>query len=64
MTMAQISAARKAFLNLEIAEEESNLETKLRYNELIRKITVQGGVMREEDRLDTLLTSFPKIRYS
>ena len=60
MTLAQKSAARKAFLNFEIAEEESYLEIKLRYNVLIRKIIVSGGVLSEEDRLDTLVTSLPK----
>ena len=46
-----------SFLMFQILEEESYLEIKLRYNELIRKIIVQRGVINEEDRLETLLTS-------
>ena len=29
-------------------------------NELVRHVTVQGGVLIAEDRLDTLLNSLPK----
>ena len=60
VTPAQKSAARKEFLMFQISEEESYLEIKLRYNELIRKIIVQRGVINEEDRLETLLTSLPE----
>ena len=44
----------------QISEEESYLEIKLRYNELIRKIIMHRGVINEEDRLETLLTSLPE----
>ena len=60
VTPAQKTAARKEFLMFEVSEEETYLEIKLRYNELIRKIIVQGGAINEEDRLETLLTSLPK----
>ena len=60
VTPAQKSAARKEFLMFKVSPDETYLETKLRYNELIRKIIVQGGVINEEDRLETLLTSLPK----
>ena len=60
MTPAQLSLARRHFLNLEISEEESQLEIKQRYNELLRKLTVQGGAMTVADRLDTLLGALPE----
>ena len=60
VTPAQLSLARRNFLNLEISEEESQLEIKQRYNELLRKLTVQGGAMTVADRLDTLLGALPE----
>ena len=30
------------------------------FNELVRYVTIQGGVLTAEDRLDTLLNSLPK----
>ena len=60
VTPAQLSLARRNFLNLEISEEESQLEIKQRYNELLRKLTVQGGTMTAADKLDTLLGALPE----
>ena len=60
VTPAQLSTARRNFLNFEISEEESYLEIKQRYNELLRKLIVQKGTMSVEDRLDTLLGALPE----
>ena len=35
--------------------EETYLDMKQRYNELLWKITVQGGMMSKVDRLETLM---------
>ena len=60
VTPAQLSLARRNFLNLEISQEESQLEIKQRYNELLRKLTVQGGTMTAAYKLDTLLGALPE----
>ena len=60
ITPAQRSAVRKEFMNFEISETETFLEIKQRYNELMRKVTVQGGVIEEVDQLDTLLNALPQ----
>ena len=60
VTPAQLSTARRTFLNFEISEDESHLEIKKRFNELLRHLTVQGGAMSVGDRLDTLLGALPE----
>ena len=60
ITPAQRSTARKEFLNFVIFEEETFLDIKQRYNELLRKVTVQGGVVDVGDRLETLLNALPE----
>ena len=60
VTLAQRSATRKEFLNFTISEEESHLDIKQRYNELLRKVTLQGGAMDITDRLETLLNALPQ----
>ena len=60
VTPAQLAIARRTFLNFEIGEEESHLEIKQRYYELLRQLTVQNGVMSIGDRLDTLLGALPE----
>lgn len=59
VTLAQLSTTRINFLNFEISEE-SYLKIKQKYNELLRKLTVQGGAMSVGDRLDTLLEALPE----
>lgn len=58
ITPTQQSVARKEFLNF-VTEEEAFLKVKQRYNELLRKVTVQGGVVDAGDRLETLLNALP-----
>ena len=60
ITPAQRSAVRKEFMNFEISETETILEIKQRYNELMRKVTVQGGVIEGANQLDTLLNALPQ----
>ena len=59
ITPLQRSTARKEFLSFVIYEEETHLEIKQRYNELLRQVTVQGGKIDAEDRLETLLNALP-----
>ena len=51
ITPAQQSSAQTYFLTFMIGEDESYIDSKLRYDELLRKLTVQGGAMGENDRL-------------
>ena len=60
ITPAQLSSARTDFLTLVIGDEESYIDTKLRYDELLRKVTMQGGTMSVDDRLQTLLGALPR----
>ena len=61
MTPAHRSAARKVFLNFVItAVDETFLIINQKYNELLRKVIVQGGVVDARDRLETLLNALPK----
>ena len=60
ITPAQRSSARTEFLTFMIGEDESYIDTKLRYDELLRKLSVQGGMIGENDRLQTLLGALPK----
>ena len=55
VTPAQRSTARKDFLNFSIAEDETHLEIKQKFNELLRRITGQRGVVSTADQLQTLL---------
>ena len=59
-TLAQRSSARKEFLNFKISDDESFLTIKQRYNELLRKVTIQGGEMKAGNRFETLLGALPK----
>ena len=43
-----------------IGNDESYIDIKLRYHELLRKVTVQGGMIGANDRLQTLLRSLPE----
>ena len=60
VTPAQRSTARKDFLNFNITEDETHLEIKQKFNELLRRITVQRGVVTAADQLQTLLGSLPQ----
>ena len=40
-----------------IGNDKSYIDIKLRYDELLRKVTVQGGMIGANDRLQTLLGS-------
>ena len=60
VTPAQRSSARTEFLTFVISGDESFLTIKQRYNELLRKVTVQGGMIGANDRLQTLLGALPE----
>ena len=60
VTPAQRSTARKELLNFVITEEETFLDVRMRFKELLRKVAVQGGVADVADRLQTLLGSPPE----
>ena len=60
VTPAQRSSACTKFLTSTISGDESFLTIKQRYNELFRKVTVQGGMIGANDRLQTLLGAIPK----
>ena len=55
MTPAQRSSARTKFFTFTINGDESYLTIKQRYNELLRKVTIQSGMIGANDRLQTLL---------
>ena len=59
VTPAQLSLARQNFLNFRVMEDETYLELKQRFNELLRKVVEQNGVVTIEDQLQTLLASLP-----
>ena len=60
ITPAQRSSARTYFLMFRIGNDESYIDIKLRYDELLRKVTVQGGMIGDNDRLQTLLGALPE----
>ena len=43
-----------------IGNDESYIDVKLRYEDLLRKVTAQGGMIGENDRLQTLLGALPQ----
>lgn len=55
VTPVQRSSTRTEFLTSMISNDESYIDTKLRYDELLRKVIVQGGMIGANDRLQTLL---------
>ena len=59
ITAAQRSSARTDFLMFSIGNDETYIDVKLRYDDLLRKVTAQGGMIGENDRLQTLLGALP-----
>ena len=59
-TPAQLSSTRLDFLTFKIPSTESHIETRHRYDELLRKVVVQGGDVSDEDKLGTLLNALPR----
>ena len=59
VTPAQLSLARQDFLNFRVTKDETFLELKQRFNELLRNVGEQNGVVSAEDQLQTLLGSLP-----
>ena len=57
VTPAQLSLARQDFQNF--TAEETYLEMKQRFNELLRKVVEQNGVVSAPDQLRTLFDSLP-----
>ena len=51
---------KKGVPKLSYLEEETFLNIKQKYNESLRKVTVQGGVIDVGDKLETLLDALPK----
>ena len=51
VTPAQLSLARQDFLNFRVTEDETFLELKQRFNELLRRVVEQNGVVSAEDKL-------------
>ena len=60
ITPAQRSSARTDFLTFSIGNEESYIDIKLRYDELLRKVTKQGGMIGETTAFKHFLELFPK----
>ena len=60
VTPARRAMARKDFLNFTISEDETYLEIKQNFNELLRVITSQGGKVSIADQLQTLLGALPE----
>ena len=57
---AQLGADYTDFLRFAIGNDESYIDIKLRYDDLLRKVTVQGGMIGANDRLQTLLGALPE----
>ena len=51
ITAAQRSLARTDFLMFSIGNDEAYIDVKLRYDDILRKVTTQGGMIGENDRL-------------
>ena len=60
ITPAQRSSARTNFLMFTIGNDESFIDIKLKYDELLRKVTDQGGMIGDNDRLQTSLGALPQ----
>ena len=60
ITPAQLSLARRDFLNYTIPEDEDYLVSKQNFEDLLRLVTSQNGVVSDEDKLQTLLGSLPE----
>ena len=60
VTPARRTIARKDFQNFFISEDETYLECKQKFNELLRLITAQGGRVSMADQLQTLLGALPE----
>ena len=59
ITAAQRSSARTYFLMFSIGNDEAYIDVKLRYDDILRRVTAQGGMIGENDRLQTLLGALP-----
>ena len=51
ITAAQRSSARTNFLMFSIGNDEAYIDVKLRYDDILRRVTAQGGMIGENDRL-------------
>ena len=51
ITPEQLSLARQDFQNFVITEDETFLETKQNFNELLRKVVAQRGAISPADQL-------------
>ena len=60
VTPAQLSIARRDFLNFAIPEDEPYLTSKQNFDDLLRRVSSQGGTMSETDQVQTLLGSLPE----
>ena len=55
VTASQSHIARREFLSFKIRDDEGHLEAKHRYEELLRRVKVQGGEIEDDDKMLTLL---------
>ena len=60
ITPTQLRAAKKEFDSLAFNGTETYLEMKQTFHELVRRVTVQGGVISTEERLGALLNALPQ----
>ena len=60
ITPAQQSLARQDFQNFVITEDETHLEIKQNFKELLRKVVAQNGTVSAADQLQTLLGALPE----
>ena len=57
ITPAQLSLARRDFLNYSILEDEDYLVSEQNFNDLLRLVASQGGDVSNEDQTQSLLGS-------
>ena len=59
VTASQSHIARREFLSFKIRDDEGHPEAKHRYEELLRRVKIQGGEIEDDDKLLTLLGALP-----
>ena len=59
MTMAQLAQAAHNFLGYVVTEDDTSLQLKHNFDELLRKVVEQGGSISPTEQLQTLLGALP-----
>lgn len=60
VTSAKLSLARQNFMSFRILDDESFLDIKHRFEELVRKVVQQKGILTVDDKLQVLVCGLPE----